>query len=43
MKNGGKGAIFLIDTGLARKTEPLVKYYMERMEEGTYREFVEKQ
>lgn len=43
MKNGGKGAIFLIDTGVSRKTEPLVKYYMQRMEEGTYREFVEKQ
>ena len=42
-KNNGKGAIFLIDTGTPRKTEPLVKYYMERMEEGTFREFVDKQ
>jgi len=39
----GKGAIFLIDTGVARKTEPLVRYYMERMQEGTFREFVDKQ
>lgn len=43
MKNDGKGAIFLIDTGTPRKTEPLVKYYLEKMEEGTYREFIEKQ
>jgi mevalonate kinase len=39
----GKGAIFLIDTGVSRKTEPLVRYYMERMQEGTFREFVDKQ
>lgn len=43
MKKDGKGAIFLIDTGIARKTEPLVKYYMEQMEKPTYREFVDKQ
>ncbi|MCB0503090.1 MAG: mevalonate kinase [Bacteroidetes bacterium] len=42
-KANGKGAIFLIDTGTPRKTEPLVKYYMEKMEEGTFREFVDKQ
>lgn len=39
----GKGAIFLIDTGISRSTEPLVKYYMQRMEEPTFREFVDKQ
>ncbi|HMU99047.1 MAG TPA: hypothetical protein PLJ37_10775 [Chitinophagales bacterium] len=39
----GKGAIFLIDTGISRSTEPLVNYYMQRMEEHTYREFVDKQ
>ncbi|MCO5248809.1 MAG: hypothetical protein M9887_07680 [Chitinophagales bacterium] len=43
MKRDGKGAIFLIDTGIARKAEPLVKYYMEQMEQPTYREFVDKQ
>lgn len=43
LKNDGKGAIFLIDTGIARSTEPLVKYYMQRMQEHTYREFVDKQ
>lgn len=43
MKKDGKGAIFLIDTGIARKTEPLVKYYMEQMEQPSYREFVDKQ
>jgi len=42
-KRNGKGAIFLIDTGTPRKTEPLVKYYMEKMEEGSFREFVDKQ
>lgn len=42
-KRDGKGAIFLIDTGTPRKTEPLVKYYMEKMEEGSFREFVDKQ
>jgi mevalonate kinase len=42
-KSNGKGAIFLIDTGTQRKTEPLVKYYMEKLEEGTFREFVDKQ
>ncbi len=42
-RSNGKGAIFLIDTGTPRKTEPLVKYYMERMEEGSFREFVDKQ
>ncbi len=42
-KSNGKGAIFLIDTGTPRKTEPLVKYYMEKLEEGTFREFVDKQ
>ncbi len=42
-KKDGKGAIFLIDTGNPRKTEPLVRYYMEKMEEGTFREFVDKQ
>lgn len=41
--NEGKGAIFLIDTGISRSTEPLVKYYMQRMEEPTFREFVDKQ
>ena len=39
----GKGAIFLIDTGDARKTEPLVNYYLQRLEEGSFREFIEKQ
>ncbi|MBK6274147.1 MAG: mevalonate kinase [Saprospirales bacterium] len=39
----GKGAIFLIDTGISRSTEPLVKYYMERMEEPSFRAFVDKQ
>lgn len=43
LKKDGKGAIFLIDTGIARKTEPLVKYYMEQMEQPSYREFVDKQ
>lgn len=43
MKKDGKGAIFLIDTGIARKTEPLVRYYMEQLEKPTYREFVDKQ
>lgn len=43
MKKDGKGAIFLIDTGISRKTEPLVKYYMEQMEQPTYRAFVDKQ
>lgn len=43
LKNDGKGAIFLIDTGITRSTEPLVKYYMQRMQEHTYREFVDKQ
>lgn len=43
MNNLGKGAIFLIDTGISRSTEPLVKYYMQRMEEPTFREFVDKQ
>lgn len=43
MKKNGQGAIFLIDTGIARKTEPLVKYYMQQMEKPTYREFVDKQ
>lgn len=42
-KQNGKGAIFLIDTGISRSTEPLVKYYMERMEEPTFRAFVDKQ
>ena len=42
-KRNGKGAIFLIDTGKPRKTEPLVKYYMEKMEETSFREFVDKQ
>lgn len=39
----GKGAIFLIDTGISRSTEPLVNYYMQRMEEPSFREFVDKQ
>ena len=43
LKTDGEGAIFLIDTGISRSTEPLVKYYMEQMEEPTYREFVDKQ
>lgn len=43
MKKDGEGAIFLIDTGISRKTEPLVKYYMEQMEKPSYREFVDKQ
>lgn len=43
MNNSGKGAIFLIDTGISRSTEPLVKYYMQKMEEPTFREFVDKQ
>lgn len=43
MKKDGQGAIFLIDTGIARKTEPLVRYYMEQLEKPTYREFVDKQ
>lgn len=43
MKNDGKGAIFLIDTGISRSTEPLVRYYMQKMEEPTFREFVDKQ
>ena len=43
MNNPGKGAIFLIDTGISRSTEPLVKYYMQRMEEPIFREFVDKQ
>jgi len=43
MNSVGKGAIFLIDTGISRSTEPLVKYYMQRMEEPTFREFVDKQ
>lgn len=42
-KSNGEGAIFLIDTGIARKTEPLVKHYMQQMEQPTYREFVDKQ
>ena len=42
-KRNGKGAIFLIDTGKPRKTEPLVKYYMEKLEEGSFREFVDRQ
>lgn len=41
--NNGKGAIFLIDTGSPRKTEPLVKYYMQRMEDGSFRDFVDNQ
>ncbi|HNE51044.1 MAG TPA: hypothetical protein PLZ64_07875 [Chitinophagales bacterium] len=43
LNNDGKGAIFLIDTGISRSTESLVKYYMQRMEEPTFREFVDKQ
>jgi len=43
LKKDGKGAIFLIDTGISRKTEPLVNYYMQQMEKPTYREFVDKQ
>ena len=43
LNNEGKGAIFLIDTGISRSTEPLVKYYMQKMEEPTFREFVDKQ
>lgn len=43
LNNSGKGAIFLIDTGISRSTEPLVKYYMQRMEEPSFREFVDKQ
>ena len=43
LKKDGKGAIFLIDTGISRSAEPLVKYYMRQMEEPTYREFVDKQ
>ncbi|MFN8236666.1 MAG: hypothetical protein U0T77_00730 [Chitinophagales bacterium] len=43
MNSRGKGAIFLIDTGISRSTEPLVKYYMQRMEEPSFREFVDKQ
>lgn len=43
LNNDGKGAIFLIDTGISRSTEPLVKYYMQRMQEHSYREFVDKQ
>ncbi len=43
MNSLGKGAIFLIDTGISRSTEPLVKYYMQKMEEPTFREFVDKQ
>ncbi len=43
MNSIGKGAIFLIDTGISRSTEPLVKYYMQRMEEPSFREFVDKQ
>jgi mevalonate kinase len=43
MKTNGEGAIFLIDTGIARSTEPLVKYYMQQMEQPSYREFVDKQ
>ncbi len=43
MNSPGKGAIFLIDTGISRSTEPLVKYYMQRMEEPSFREFVDKQ
>jgi mevalonate kinase len=43
LKSDGKAAIFLIDTGISRKTEPLVKYYMQQMEQPTYREFVDKQ
>jgi len=43
LSQDGKGAVFLIDTGIPRSTEPLVKYYMQRMEEHTYREFVDKQ
>ncbi|MDB5227580.1 MAG: kinase [Bacteroidota bacterium] len=43
LNNSGKGAIFLIDTGISRSTEPLVKYYMERMEEPSFREFIDKQ
>jgi mevalonate kinase len=43
LNNTGKGAIFLIDTGISRSTEPLVKYYMQRMEEPSFREFVDKQ
>lgn len=43
LSNDGKGAIFLINTGISRSTEPLVNYYMQRMEEHTYREFVDKQ
>ncbi|HMV15524.1 MAG: mevalonate kinase [Chitinophagales bacterium] len=43
LSNKGKGAIFLIDTGISRSTEPLVKYYMQKMEEPSFREFVDKQ
>ncbi len=43
LHNHGKGAIFLIDTGIARKSEPLVQYYMGKLEEHTFREFVDKQ
>ena len=43
LNSEGKGAIFLIDTGISRSTEPLVKYYMQKMEEPTFREFVDKQ
>ncbi len=43
LKKDGAGAIFLIDTGISRSTEPLVKYYMQQMEQPSYREFVDKQ
>jgi mevalonate kinase len=43
MNGKGAGAIFLIDTGISRSTEPLVKYYMQRMQEPSFREFVDKQ
>lgn len=43
LHNHGKGAIFLIDTGIPRKSEPLVQYYMGKLEEHTFREFVDKQ
>ncbi|MCB9034533.1 MAG: mevalonate kinase [Chitinophagales bacterium] len=43
LDENGKGAIFLIDTGISRSTEPLVKYYMQKMEEPSFREFVDKQ
>ncbi len=41
--NDSKGAIFLIDTGIERKTEPFVKVFLEKYKEALFVKICEKQ